>query len=277
MTPHSTRRRLHAATFGLVAMLALPAAARAQQPSAPPELEPESAHTLTANVGLFSQYSFRGVSQTAGRAAVQGGFDYAHAHGLYLGTWASSISWLQDFAAYSRSSLEWDFYGGYKLGLGETGVVVDLGTIWYAYPGKKADDISSADTWEIYAGAGWKWISAKYSYNLRDYFGARPTGEGTDGTWYLDLSAAVPAGDTGLTVAGHFGILDVANDGAGDSKVSSNDWRLGASWAIGSGPLKGVEIGAYYAGSSSGSAFYTDLTGYNTVKGTGVVYVKMTF
>src|SRR5882762_1613849 len=75
---------------------------------------PVPEHTLTANVGVFSEYIFRGLAQTTGKPAVQGGFDYAHASGFYLGTWGSNISWLEDFGAYSRSSLEWDFYGGYK-------------------------------------------------------------------------------------------------------------------------------------------------------------------
>ena len=43
------------------------------------------------------------------------------------------------------------------------------------------------------------------------------------------------------------------------------------------GLLKGVEIGAYYTGNTPSKAFYTDLTGYNTAKDTGVVYVKKTF
>ena len=36
----------------------------------------------------------------------------------------------------------------------------------------------------------------KFAYNLDDYFGARPTGQKTDGTWYVDLSATYPIGDT---------------------------------------------------------------------------------
>ena len=43
------------------------------------------------------------------------------------------------------------------------------------------------------------------------------------------------------------------------------------------GPLKGVEVGAYYSGNNAKKAFYTDLTGYNTAKDVGVVYVKKTF
>src|SRR5207237_1081318 len=80
-------------------LFAAGAVAQTPAPAATPE------HTFTANVGLFSEYIFRGISQTGGRPAVQGGFDYAHASGLYLGTWASNISWLEDFGLYNRSRL----------------------------------------------------------------------------------------------------------------------------------------------------------------------------
>jgi hypothetical protein len=43
------------------------------------------------------------------------------------------------------------------------------------------------------------------------------------------------------------------------------------------GLFKGVEIGAYYTGNTAEQAFYTDLTGYNTAKDAGIVYVKKTF
>src|SRR5512145_3104795 len=90
------------------------AQAQTPVPAAPPPPE----HTVTANVGLFSEYIFRGIAQTAGKPAVQGGFDYAHSSGVYAGVWGSNISWLEDFDAYTRSSLELDFYGGYKATFG---------------------------------------------------------------------------------------------------------------------------------------------------------------
>ena len=71
-------------------------------------------HAFNGNVGVFSDYLFRGVSQTSNDAAVQGGFDYAHASGFYAGIWGSNISWLSDLALYTGSSLELDVYGGYK-------------------------------------------------------------------------------------------------------------------------------------------------------------------
>jgi uncharacterized protein (TIGR02001 family) len=245
-------------------------------PAAAPAPTPE--HTLTANGGLFSEYIFRGVSQTAGKPAVQGGFDYAHSSGLYLGTWASSISWLQDFGAYTRSSLEWDFYGGYKANFaGSDDWTYDVGVLYYYYPGTANPGVTKADTLEGYVGIGWKWLSAKYSYNFKDYFGAKPIGKGTDGTWYLDLSAAYPLGDSGVNLIAHYGIVDVRNDGSGATKASYDDWKLGLAYTIPDGFMKAVEIGAYYTGNNAEKAFYTDLTGYDTAKDRGVIYIKKTF
>jgi uncharacterized protein (TIGR02001 family) len=246
--------------------------AHAQAAAAPATPE----HTLTANAGLFSEYIFRGISQTAGKPALQGGFDYAHSSGFYLGTWASNASWLQDFGLYSRSSLEWDFYGGYKGSFADD-FSYDVGLLYYYYPGTAYPGVTKADTFEGYVGVGWKWLSAKFSYNFKDYFGAKPIGEGTDGTWYLDLSAAYPLGDSGVTLSAHYGILDVNNDGSGATEASYEDWRIGLAYTIPDGFMKGVEVGAYYSGNNATEAFYTDLTGYNTAKDRGVIYLKKTF
>ena len=255
------------------------AASIAQAQTAAPAPAPATPeHALTANVGLFSEYIFRGISQTAGKPALQGGFDYAHSSGLYLGTWASSISWLQDFGAYSRSSLEWDFYGGYKSTFpGSDDWTYDVGVLYYYYPGSAYSGVTKADTLEGYVGIGWKWLSAKVSYNFKDYFGAKPKGEGTDGTYYVDLSAAYPLGDSGASLVAHYGILDVKNDGTGSGEVSYEDWKLGVAYTIPDGFMKGVEVGAYYSGNNAKEGFYTDLTGYNTAKDRGVFYVKKTF
>ena len=254
----------------------LPTAALAQTPT--PAAPPAPDYTFTANAGLFSEYIFRGIAQTAGKPAVQGGFDWTHSSGFYLGTWGSNISWLEDFGAYTRSSLEWDFYGGYKANFpGSDDWSYDIGTLYYLYPGNRNSGFPNANTWEIYAALNWKWLGAKASYSLDDYFGAQPTGKKTDGTWYFDFYANYPVGETGFTLLGHFGILNVSNDGSGNSKASYNDWKAGVSYAVADGVFKGVEVGAYYSGNNAKKAFYTDLTGYNTAKDVGVVYVKKTF
>lgn len=274
-TNSSFRRTIAGAALGALASGA--ALAQTPAPAAPPPM-PENA--LTANVGLFSEYIFRGIAQTAGKPAVQGGFDYAHSSGFYLGTWASNVSWLEDFGLYNRSSLEWDFYGGFKNSFpGQSDWSYDLGVYGYVYPGRKNPGVVSADTWELYAALGWKWASLKASYTVsNDYFGIRPNGQKTDGTWYLDLSATYPVPDTGWALLGHVGRLDVRHDGSGDFKASYSDWKLGASYTVPDGTfLKGLEVGAYYTDNNAKEPFYTDLAGYDTSKARGVVYVKKTF
>ena len=66
----------------------------------------DASGSLTSNVGVSSQYVFRGLAQTNERPALQGGADYAHASGLYAGTWLSNISWFSDTNAGTSASLK---------------------------------------------------------------------------------------------------------------------------------------------------------------------------
>jgi len=264
--------------FALAGVL-LAGSALAQTPAPAPAPPPAPEQALTANVGLFSEYIFRGIEQTGGKPAVQGGFDYTHPSGFYAGTWASNISWLEDFGLYNRSSLEWDFYGGYKNAFpGQEDWTYDLGVYGYIYPGKRNANVLNADTWELYAALGWKWVSLKGSWTVSsNYFGIQPAGQKTNGTGYYDLSATYPIGDTGFSLLGHVGYLDVRHDGSGDSRASYTDWKAGVSYTVPEGLFKNIELGAYYTGNNATSFFYTDLTGLDTARSRGVAYVKKTF
>ncbi|MEX2963489.1 TorF family putative porin [Microbulbifer sp. TYP-18] len=102
----------------------------------------ESGISVSANLGLVTDYKFRGVSQTDGGAAIQGGADLELENGFYLGTWASQV----DFAwGGDETDYEQDFYGGYT-GEFSTGVGYDLGYIYYAYHGSDRDE----DYQEVY-------------------------------------------------------------------------------------------------------------------------------
>ena len=90
----------------------------------------DSPHSFTGNVGLVSDYAFRGVSQTDENPAIQGGFDYAHASGFYLGTWASNVT--EKFL--NGANLEMDFYGGYAGSAGDLGF--NTGLLQYYCPGQ---------------------------------------------------------------------------------------------------------------------------------------------
>lgn len=84
---------------------------------------------ISANVGMTSNYIWRGTSQSADRAAVSGGLDYSHESGFYAGTWTSSV----DFdPTGTTTQYELDLYAGYA---GEaSGISYDVGLIQYMYP-----------------------------------------------------------------------------------------------------------------------------------------------
>jgi len=105
----------------------------------------------TANVGAFSDYIFRGITQTGGGASIQGGLDYSHESGLYAGTWISNLN-------SGTASYETDFYGGYAGKVGDLGF--DLGVIEYYYRG-----FTPFNTTEFYGGLSFSGLSAKLFYS----------------------------------------------------------------------------------------------------------------
>lgn len=252
---------------GLVASAFVPAFAAAAE---------ESPHTLTGNIGVYSQYIFRGLTQTNGDPALQGGFDYSHASGFYLGTWMSNVSWLRDFGGYTGGgSLEMDFYGGYKGTFGGD-FGFDIGLLQYYYPGDVIPGGTKADTLEMYGALSWKWISAKYSYSLDNKtFGVTDS----KGTYYLDLTATFPVTDK-FSVFAHYGKQKFSGSTAAgvsnDSFASYDDYKIGASYTL----PKDFTLGAYYTDTKMDTlqeTFYTTAAGKFIGKDTFTVYLSKTF
>lgn len=217
----------------------VPALGHAQ---ATPAAEPASPHTLTGNVTLASEYIYRGIAQTNRKPAIQGGFDYAHSSGVYLGTWASSISWLSDqsslFPGTSgvSANMEWDFYGGYKGAFGGD-FSYDVGLLQYYYPGRYPSGFVSPDTLEVYAGLGWKMLTLKYSHSTSNLFGFA----NSKGSGYLDLSGTFELA-AGLNLVAHVGHQKVKNFG----DASYTDWKLGITK-----DALGVTWGLAYVGTNA--------------------------
>ena len=253
-------------TLSVAAALSAPMLAAAESPS-----------PVTGNLSIVSDYRFRGISQTYLGPAIQGGVDYSHPSGIYLGNWNSSVA-SQQFPV--GSGIEMDFYGGWKTTFGDIGL--DIGTIYYYYPRAEWNAEAGSTTgdadfnnWEFYIGASWKWLSAKFFYALSDYFGladeqagswithkdtAVPLGArgGSDGTWYLDLSATYPVNKQ-LSVVAHYGMLEVEKYGELDYK----DWKLGITY-----DLSGWMLGVAYVDSDADDAYYYAV-GSDGVKETG--------
>lgn len=172
-----------------------------------------SDHSFSGNVSVVSDYRFRGVSQTQKKPAIQGGFDYSHSSGFYIGNWNSSIS---SVMFPGSAGVEMDLYGGYKTEIG--GVAVDVGLLKYIYP-----DFAVGNTLEFYVGASWNWLSAKYSRSISDdTFGFADT-KGSD---YLDLNANFEIAEK--TVLGlHVGRQNFKGDGGTGLDIDYTDYRIG--------------------------------------------------
>jgi uncharacterized protein (TIGR02001 family) len=181
---------------------------------------PEPDYTLSYNIGVVSDYRYRGISQTRLKPALQGGIDFAHKSGFYLGTWASTIKWIKDGGG--GADVEWDIYGGYKFEAGPVGV--DVGVLTYNYPGH--DLVVSPNTQELYAAGTWGPATLKYSHSVSNLFGFADS----HGSGYLDLSASFDLGN-GWSVAPHVGHQRVAHN----SFFSYTDYSVTVAKDFGNG------------------------------------------
>ncbi len=288
--------------LSLAAATGLPVAAVAQT-AAPAAAAPTPDHVFTGNVGLFSEYRFRGISQTFGKPAIQGGFDYAHSSGVYLGNWNSNIS---SGAGFPSGNIEMDLYGGWKKSWGDWGL--DVGAIYYYYPGTDANvangstgfyftnprnartHTGSVDNKEIYIGGSWKWLSAKYYYAFDDYFSL----PGTKGSNYLDISGTYDLGN-GWGVVGHLGSFRLKNWSVGTNGTNANytDWKLGvtkdvAGWVFGASYIDtnakgnncGTPTAGFYCFANSSGVAVPGATGFkfkDAGKGVIVLSVSKSF
>ena len=261
-------------------------------PAAAPA-EPASPWTLSSNINFTSDYYARGASQSWHQPAIQGGFDVSHSSGFFAGVWGSSIS----ERTYVGASTEIDLYGGYNgifsavEGLGYT-----VGVIGYIYPGGGWDDYQALtnsvargavydaggnlvsrgtrntrddfNTWEANFGLSYKWISAKVSYTLTDWYGAnKRTGwtKDSDGSMYYELNALVPLPFYGLNLIGHVGASDIQGrlstdpafavaNGTDIVERSANlvDYKIGLSKAFAIAGAEGYNASLVYVGGSNG-------------------------
>ncbi len=153
--------------------------------------------SVSGNVAVTNDYLFRGISQTWGDPALQGGVDVTEGR-WHVGAWTSNVS----RNSYPGGGGELDLYG--DVGLFSHGDWSLRGGLYsYLYPGANLDHARPAlgdrslDTLEANLSLQWKDWTLKYSRSLTDYFGADAeqgyTGD-TRGTQYLQLDGNLPLG-----------------------------------------------------------------------------------
>lgn len=199
------KRVIQSVVFG-AGLLGMVAAAQADQGKA----------SLTANVGVTTNYVFRGFTQTDDSPAIQGGVDYTHSSGFYAGAWGSNVK----FPNAGGSALEYDLYLGFNFDITQD-VKMDVGYITYNYTDSTVDHYIGND--EVFIGAKYKNFAVYYyngnadiNANDHQYFDLR---------YSLDLPQEFKA-----TL--HYGHLD--NKGPGDAddigvRVSKNFYGFDGS------------------------------------------------
>jgi hypothetical protein len=164
-------------------------------------------NSFSANIGAVSNYMWRGVSQTQDGPAIQGGLDYAHASGFYLGTWASNVDWNNEGAPQIATAMvdadglpilddngypiyetlgasnpdsptyEIDLYTGFGGKIGEDWKW-DINAILYAYP-----DGRDVNFGEIGGKLTYRWITAGLAYTA---WGEADGGDNNQGVLFYE-------------------------------------------------------------------------------------------
>lgn len=235
---------------------------------------PEPDYTLSFNVGVVSDYRYRGISQTRLKPALQGGADFAHKSGFYAGTWASTIKWIKDTGTIlafdaGDANVEVDLYGGYK---GQFGAVAyDVGLLQYWYPGNKlgnapAAAFKNANTTEVYGAMTFGPATLKYSHALSNTFG----NPDSKNSFYVDLSATFE-GPWGISVTPHIGHQKIKGPYA--AAATYTDYSLTFAKEV----VPGLSVSLAAVGTDADEAWYVTPGNKFTGKNSAVLGVKYSF
>lgn len=169
---------------------------------------------LSYNVGIASDYVFRGVSNTNEDPQIFGGIDATYGIG-YAGVWASNVDFGTD-----DPSVEVDLYAGVKPTVGDT--ALDLGVVYYGYVDDKGATPGSYSYFELKAAASRPVGPA--TVGLAAYYSPEfpfKTGKAL----YYEVNGSLPVNDK-LSVSAALGHQEI--DSAGDYAT----WNIGGTYAI---------------------------------------------
>jgi uncharacterized protein (TIGR02001 family) len=211
----------------------------------------EEASPISFNVGVVSNYMWRGITQSANHAAVQGGIDFEHESGFFMGTWASTVDFRElvdsDGNILDRPSYEWDIYAGFGKEVGDFSYKASL--TYFAYPDQNADNWNSSS---LDVSGTWKMLTAGLAYTLT---GEAPKGspfrEG-DLYYYGKVSFDLPME---ITLSGTVGYADFTDlNSTGDY----THWQLAMSKDFG----RFGEFSANYDQNDGGTGEYPAYDSY---------------
>lgn len=176
--------------------------------------------TFAVNAAVTSDYVFRGISQTHEYdPAVQGGLDATDGI-LYAGTWVSNVGFG------NGTDAEVDLYGGVRPVV--AGVSLDLGAIYYLYPGQPghSDPAYADENYIEFKGAASKAVGP-VTLGVAAYYSPDFTftpGFSANALYYEGNAAFTPVKN--LSVSGAVGHQHI------EAGTSYTTWNIGTTWAF---------------------------------------------
>jgi len=148
---------------------------------------------ISGDMGIASQYVWRGVTQTTGKTAVQGDLGVSIS-GLSASAWFSNAYQSPAPQFNNRDVVEFDWTLDYSNSVADSGIDYSVGAIGYTYLYDSASNFP-----EIYAGLSYGPISLTAYYNIKNSFNkAYLKGD----TWVdIGLSTSVQGFDISGTVS----------------------------------------------------------------------------
>lgn len=180
--------------------------------------------SLDLNIGAYSDYHTRGMSQTQNDPALQGSATLSHSSGLYAGVWSSNV----DFGYDSKTRQEIDYYAGYYWQATDD-VSLDLAYYEYEYP--KESWLNYSETYAKLSAYG-AYVGGYYSDDL--------AGDQSYLYSFIGYETTLPM-EIGLDL--RYGLVDFKDDtfvdGNGSTADTYNEWQIslsknliGLDWSI---------------------------------------------
>ena len=218
---------------------------------APAPTPPAPDLVIAYNIGVQSDYVFRGVSQTNSDPSVFAGIDLTYKSFFYLGAWTSNL----DFKPFgdTHTNEEIDLYGGIRPTY--EGFNFDFGVQYYGYV-NQPNNFPAVDYTEVYAKVTRAFGPATLGASV--YYSPKFTG-GTGDATYTEANIAYTI-DPKWSVSGALGHQEI------QKATSYTTWNAGVTYAL--TDHLGIDV-RYYD---------TDEHGLGSpYKARGVVALKATF
>lgn len=221
------------AAFATGVALASVASAQSTAPAAAPAAPaaPTPDWVVAYNVGAQTDYVFRGLSQTGGKASLFGGIDATYKGQFYVGTWTSNLDF-KKLAGDTKTNEEVDLYGGWRPTV--DGYNFDFGVQYYGYMHQPKG--AKVDYTEVYAKVSKAFGNftpgaAIYYSNQYSYHSGKGYYAELNGSYTLDPAWSVSG------ALGHYEYSDLP------SAASYNTWNAGVTWGF--MPHLGLDVRYY--------------------------------